>query len=68
MPAYAAVLISLLAGVVVGLLLSGRATLRHRRQARRQARRADTLERELKTVKDGEAAATPSSPSAAAKS
>jgi uncharacterized integral membrane protein len=59
--AYVAILGTLLVGVVLGGLLSGAASLKHRRAVRRQTRRADDLDRQLQGLK-AEGAADRASP------
>lgn len=64
-PAYLLVLLPLLVGFLAGMALGGLRALRHRRAARREARRAVALERELAAVKSnhGTEAVRPVAPS-----
>lgn len=62
MPAYAAMLVPLALGVVLGLLVGGLGSLRHRWRARGHARRADALEREIRAVRAQQTAASAAPP------
>ena len=59
LPVYLIVLLPLLVGFFAGALISGVKGLKHRRQARRQTKRADDLERQLDNLRTSSAEVNP---------
>ncbi|MDR3440353.1 lipopolysaccharide assembly protein LapA domain-containing protein [Telmatospirillum sp.] len=58
-PVFFTVLAPLLLGFVIGAAVAGGAGLKHRRAARRNAKRADALERQLQGLAAGTAGSSP---------